>query len=768
MKPLVSCLMPTFRRYPDLGWLVEEAVESFLRQDYPHAELIVGNDTPGQTLEFTHPRVQVVNWPTRFPTLSDKLIAMIDLARGDVLCRWDDDDISLPHRLSLSVDRLGNNLEWRAENFWYDTGTLVESRHPANTHTFGIWRREVLDRIGGYPANHSGTEDVAFNRALVQAGLPARGDVLDHEDIFYLYRWATGSRHISGGGGDEAAFRDRYRQLGERPMVSGQFPIQPRWRRNHLARADQAVRMVNQTRRDPASIPGYFDWPDLYRWIVAMTPPGGRIVEVGCLHGKSLTFLATEAKRANKRLQVIGVDLGRGLDTCPDFHQIGGLLANVRDCGVADVCSVIAAESTAGASLFADESLDVVFLDAAHDDQSVRADLQAWWPKVRVGGRMAGHDYGDRQFPGVALAVDEFFGMEPGKCQSPRAAKCWERVKTMARTEVVRSIRDIVPVKKPREQSALKLVVPKTPAAPSIGSTDVRFSVVMPCYDDFEGVEKTVQGLRLMHAHRLAEIIVLDNHPVLRPIGERGKPRGHSELTWHLCEKVGARYIPYSERVGTAAAKDAAFRAATTDYVICTDSHNLFPLGSLDALAAVYETDRRCPDLLQGPCWHDSLASCWTHFIDVWGQDSVWGQWAFDKEKFERGEPFDIWSLGLGAFACRRDSWVGFHPLLRGFGGEETFLHLRHRRAGHRTRCVPGFGWVHRWGRGTSVPYPGLTLEDKARNAIIGFLDLRLDLERCRHHFTEELKQPMSEERFEVIVLKLQSGPSGVTSKDCQ
>jgi hypothetical protein len=66
-----------------------------------------------------------------------------------------------------------------------------------------------------------------------------------------------------------------------------------------------------------------------------------------------------------------------------------------------------------------------VFVDADHFYDSVKADLEAWWPKVRVGGVMAGHDYngqGDRRKGwGVKRAVDEFFGklgltvnIEPG------------------------------------------------------------------------------------------------------------------------------------------------------------------------------------------------------------------------------------------------------------------------------------------------------------------------------------------------------------------
>ena len=34
--PLVSCICPTYNRPPEYQHLVEEAIESFLRQDYPN------------------------------------------------------------------------------------------------------------------------------------------------------------------------------------------------------------------------------------------------------------------------------------------------------------------------------------------------------------------------------------------------------------------------------------------------------------------------------------------------------------------------------------------------------------------------------------------------------------------------------------------------------------------------------------------------------------------------------------------------------------
>ncbi len=51
---------------------------------------------------------------------------------------------------------------------------------------------------------------------------------------------------------------------------------------------------------------------------------------------------------------------------------------------------------------------DLVFIDAAHDYESVKADIAAWWPLVRRGGILSGHDYNTRRYHGVNQAVDEF------------------------------------------------------------------------------------------------------------------------------------------------------------------------------------------------------------------------------------------------------------------------------------------------------------------------------------------------------------------------
>jgi predicted O-methyltransferase YrrM len=49
--------------------------------------------------------------------------------------------------------------------------------------------------------------------------------------------------------------------------------------------------------------------------------------------------------------------------------------------------------SVEAAKQFEDDYFDFVYIDANHTYEGVIADLEAWYPKVRKGGMVAGHDY---------------------------------------------------------------------------------------------------------------------------------------------------------------------------------------------------------------------------------------------------------------------------------------------------------------------------------------------------------------------------------------
>lgn len=68
--------------------------------------------------------------------------------------------------------------------------------------------------------------------------------------------------------------------------------------------------------------------------------------------------------------------------------------------------------SPAAARRFEDASLDFLVLDDAnHLDEGVRAELSAWWPKLRPGGFLCGYGSEDQPDRCVSRAVDEFAAM---------------------------------------------------------------------------------------------------------------------------------------------------------------------------------------------------------------------------------------------------------------------------------------------------------------------------------------------------------------------
>lgn len=180
------------------------------------------------------------------------------------------------------------------------------------------------------------------------------------------------------------------------------------------------------------SIPGWFDFADVYAAFVSTSPSPAKFVEVGAWYGKSTAFMAVEIINSKKEIQFHVVDHWRGSLE----HQEGEF---AEDAGITEqgdifpkFCEYLAPvlsrinpiqrPSVEASALFEDQSLDLVFLDAGHEYASIRADIEAWYPKVRSRGIIAGHDF-TPSWPGVIRAVTTF---EPFKTKDIIGVKqCW-------------------------------------------------------------------------------------------------------------------------------------------------------------------------------------------------------------------------------------------------------------------------------------------------------------------------------------------------------
>jgi len=70
-------------------------------------------------------------------------------------------------------------------------------------------------------------------------------------------------------------------------------------------------------------------------------------------------------------------------------------------------CTVLRSFSYLLTPFFPDKTVDFVYIDGEHTYDAVTQDIADWWPKVKPGGIMAGHDYNETN-PGTKQAVNEF------------------------------------------------------------------------------------------------------------------------------------------------------------------------------------------------------------------------------------------------------------------------------------------------------------------------------------------------------------------------
>ncbi len=165
--------------------------------------------------------------------------------------------------------------------------------------------------------------------------------------------------------------------------------------------------------QDWSTVPGFFNFFALYQAMAAQFEDGDVVAEVGVWLGRSIIFLAQTLKDMGKRVKLYAVDTFKGEVGTVEHERVvaahGGSIraafeANIKRCGVEDMIEIIEGDSAESATQIEDASLTFCFIDAAHDYESVRKDLEAWTPKIQRGGIIAGHD---AEWHEVATAVKE-------------------------------------------------------------------------------------------------------------------------------------------------------------------------------------------------------------------------------------------------------------------------------------------------------------------------------------------------------------------------
>lgn len=158
------------------------------------------------------------------------------------------------------------------------------------------------------------------------------------------------------------------------------------------------------------NVEGWFNYLSIYSYVVEQADNGDHFVEVGAWKGKSTSFMAVEIANSGKKIQFDVVDTWEGSAEHQNDDDVkNDVLYNVFLKNMEPVEGYYTPKrmtSLDAAKTYKDNSLSFVMLDASHDYDNVKADIQAWLPKVQSGGILAGDDY-HPTWPGVMQAVQE-------------------------------------------------------------------------------------------------------------------------------------------------------------------------------------------------------------------------------------------------------------------------------------------------------------------------------------------------------------------------
>jgi predicted O-methyltransferase YrrM len=149
-------------------------------------------------------------------------------------------------------------------------------------------------------------------------------------------------------------------------------------------------------RLDGAMSPGELEF--LYETACSM-PENARVVEIGSFKGRSSVAIC-EGLSGVRGARFVAIDPWRRKNILttelfdpgdPDEDHVYNRF--LRNTGAYDFVEAMRTTSLEAVKEFDDESVDWVFIDGDHRFEAVRADILSWFPKVRHGGLISGHDY---------------------------------------------------------------------------------------------------------------------------------------------------------------------------------------------------------------------------------------------------------------------------------------------------------------------------------------------------------------------------------------
>lgn len=312
----------------------------------------------------------------------------------------------------------GNVAGWNAAAHKSGGAVLVQMSDDWNPPMH--WDKLILDAIGDVEkpsvlaVSDGGREDDLICMAIMTRARYKRQGFMFHPDFFSVYSddWFTDCAKRDGVVIDrrDIVFEHLHPAFGKAEVDATYMRgnSEPAYRKGIIHH--DRLKAGKKTSHD---IEGWCNYRGFYQRLAEALPGGGTFVEVGSWLGQSIIHFAQRCQDVGKHMDIVCVDTFKGevgqTEHIPTVEAHGGSVEaafreNIAQAGVDDMIRVVVGDSAGSADMFDDGSLVGCYIDAAHDYESVKKDLEKWFPKIAKGGAWCGHDY---HWDEVKRAVDE-------------------------------------------------------------------------------------------------------------------------------------------------------------------------------------------------------------------------------------------------------------------------------------------------------------------------------------------------------------------------
>ena len=115
------------------------------------------------------------------------------------------------------------------------------------------------------------------------------------------------------------------------------------------------------------------------------------IIELGSFYGRSTVSLCLGSVEGNNS-KIIAIDPHIGIDSYASSDSYGELVHNLERFGLENNVSILREESLKAASIHSRKNIGLIFIDALHDYENVKADFNSWEKQVVDEGYILFHD----------------------------------------------------------------------------------------------------------------------------------------------------------------------------------------------------------------------------------------------------------------------------------------------------------------------------------------------------------------------------------------